>query len=388
MADLTKDIIYRLFTLNDEDIQTNLVGGNAIGAGISGCVIDTFDLNDVDIVQFMEKRSLQDGMDVGQVFKGARRIRLTGTLYGTSRADLYDRLQDLRAALDPVLAQADEPADFGYQPLYFSTPTLDLANFPSGYISKRVLALPRAIAYLINRDTVGGEEEDALALQWQATMVCRDPRIMGEEAQEYTLTNTTVCTNATVSASTNRVTYNNHGLVVGDRVRFYSLTGGTGLSTSTTYYVLAVPDANTFTLATSSGGAEVDITVNYSDADFVVSATSTGSLVNRGDHYGVLNMLLVTDGKAGSVSAQIGTSVFTITIPSSSATERIIRLKGDDKVITIEEDGGTEVTDMDMISFTGDNTWPQVQPGTNAYSVAVHGTHLTDSLVWFWETYA
>jgi len=56
-------------------------------------------------------------------------------------------------------------------------------------------------------------------------------------------------------------TATNHGLRVGDTVKFPSLTGGTGLSTATKYYVIASGlTANTFRVSTTAGGA----TVNYS----------------------------------------------------------------------------------------------------------------------------
>src|SRR5690242_216300 len=145
--DLTKDITFRGFVLNDEDVGENIVPDSQdplIEAGISGCVVDAVDMSDVDVVQFMEKRSQGDGMDVGDVFLGARRIRMSGTLYATTRAGLFDALRELRAALSPVLSQRDEPADHGYQPIYFSEPTED-ENF-GGRMDLRVLAMPRSVA--------------------------------------------------------------------------------------------------------------------------------------------------------------------------------------------------------------------------------------------------
>jgi len=274
--------------------------------------MDSIDYNDVDVVQFMEKRSLEDGMDVGDVFRGARRIRMAGTLYGRTRALLFDGLIDLRAALDPVLAQQDEPADKGYQPLYFSVPTNRVDVYPTGYIDLRILCMPRALGYMIQRDSLGGDEEDSLAIPWQATLIARDPRIMAEEAQEY-----------------------------------------------------AIDSA---------------------------PATITGDLVNRGNHYAPLNMLIQVGTAAGSIAVQAGTSVFTITVGASSNV-RLIRVKGSDKIVTFQEFDGvnylTEVTDMDAITFTGDNTWAQAQPGTLGYSITYTGvTAAVGSLMWFWEAYA
>src|SRR6478735_11548853 len=127
--DLTRDIIYRGVSLNEENIVANSDLRPGAGKGIAGCVVDTAQMTDVDVVQYLEKRSQGDGMDSGEPFLGVRRIRLAGTLYDVSRPLVYDRLRDLRAALNPVLAAREEPADMGYRPLYFSWPTSDTVNF-------------------------------------------------------------------------------------------------------------------------------------------------------------------------------------------------------------------------------------------------------------------
>lgn len=64
-----------------------------------------------------------------------------------------------------------------------------------------------------------------------------------------------VVTTATGEADTELFTSTAHGLAVGDSIRFQSLTGGTGLSVNTTYFIKTVPDANSFTLSASKGGA-------------------------------------------------------------------------------------------------------------------------------------
>jgi hypothetical protein len=179
--DLTRDVIYRTFYLNDPGVVEDLTAGQPI----QGCVLDGFDLSDVDAHQFSEKRSQMDGMDAGDVWLGSRRIRLSGTLYGATRANLYDRLWALRAIMSPVLAQREEPQDKGYRPLYFTTPTDD-SDYGSGLIELMVMAMPRAFSASIMRDTLGGEDADALAIPWQATMVCKDPSIMSADPVDTT----------------------------------------------------------------------------------------------------------------------------------------------------------------------------------------------------------
>lgn len=301
--DLTQDISYRGFLLNDADIRSNIIGGGGAASGISGCVIDSADFSDLDVVQFLEKRSQGDGMDAGDVFLGARRIRMAGTLYNTSRAALYDDLADLRAALAPVLAQRDEPLDRGYRPMTFSWPTLRTDDYPSGQIDLQLLALPRSFQQMFDRDQLGGDSTDALAIPWQATFICRDPGIKAAEAQDYDLTD--------------------------------SLTGNT---------------------------------------------------VNRGTYLAPVNMVFVVTSAANDINVAVGDSLFYISVPASTGN-RIFRVK-EDKVLTVEEDS-VEVTRLDLLDFSAENTWPLISPGTAAFTVSVSGDALlSGSHFWFYEQYA
>jgi hypothetical protein len=308
--DLLQDVTYRGFKLNDSSIQTNLTPSDVAGGGITGCVIDSVDFSDVDVVQYLEKRSQSDGSDAGDVFLGVRRVRMSGTLYALTRALLFDALRSLRAALNPILAQADSPADLGYQPLYFAMPTNDLTNFtsPAGVIEMQMKALPRAFQAIIVRDDLGGSDEDALAIQWQATFVCRDPGILGLDPQDTVIT----------------------------------------------------PG---------------------------IHLTQTGNVINRGNYLAPAEMLIVTTSAAGVITCTIGDSVFTITVPASAGA-RIIRMKGKDKVLTVEENS-VENLRMDLITFTGASTWPLISPGTSAYSISVaSATTSATSHFWFYEQYA
>lgn len=182
--DLTRAVTYRGFALNTPQISP--VDGML--HGVTGCTIDSADINDVDVVQFTEKRSLQDGLDAGDVFLGGRRIRLSGTLYAITRPLLFDALQELRAALSPTLAFRSEPGAKGYQPLYYSVPTNRISDYPSGAIPLRILAMPHSFQAIIQRDSIGGDDLDSLAIPWQATLTCVNPAIMGEAPQDYAFT--------------------------------------------------------------------------------------------------------------------------------------------------------------------------------------------------------
>lgn len=190
--DTTELITYRDFTLNDPDIAFD--AGVGLGKGVTGSVVDSFDISDVDIVQFLEKRALEDGMDASDVFQGSRRLRMTGTLYGKTRPIFYDKVDEFMAATAAVLAQRDEPANKGYVPLYFSTPTNDAAWTAEGFvIPKFVYALPRVRHIAIERDSQGEgiSPNKGLAATWSATWLMKDPAIYGVVPIDVDLTGNT-----------------------------------------------------------------------------------------------------------------------------------------------------------------------------------------------------
>lgn len=386
--DTTRDITYRGFTLNDADITEAVVGGGADGSGITGCVVDSVQWADVDVVQWLEKRSQGDGSDAGDVFQGNRRIRMAGTLYATTKLQLWDSLWDLRAALNPVLAQREEPLDKGYRPLYFSVPTNRNEDYPSGAIALMVKALPRGIQHDHGRDAGGGEDINPLAIPWTATFLCKDPGIYGAEYVNVNFdTNPAVLTGDADIDNTIDIT--GHGLVAGDRITFHTLTGGTGLTAGTAYYVIASGlGADTFKVSATSGGTEVDITVAYSAVAGVKSVTYAGTWDNRGNYLSVFEALIVVEAGGGSIVATVGDSTFTVTVPASTG-ERIVRIKGRDKLITFEE-GSVEDLYMSRITFSGDTTWPLIDPGATPYSVTFHGMGGLGSggHMWFYEQYA
>lgn len=388
--DTTRDIIYRNFKLNDAAVA-GLAFPDGLGQGIAGCVIDDFDPDDQDVVQFQEKRAEADGVDVGKPFFGGRRLRLSGTVYGKTRALTYDLARQLRAILDPVLASREIPQDKGYLPLYFSEPTNNTADFPSGAIEMRALVMPKSFRAPISRDQHGGSDGDALAISWSSLLVMRDPKFEGATPQDVIFADTVVVSGATAAAATDLVTKANHGLVANDRIYFTTLTGGTGLALNTSYYVLSSGlTANDFKVALTQGGAAINITVDYSAVSYVKYVPVTGDFSNRGTYNAPLNMIFAVGALAGTITVTAGGSVYTITIPASTGM-RIIRFKRE-KVLTVEENG-IETLRRSWLTFQNSTTWPLIPAGTSAYSVAVNGTTLdpgsTDgSHMWFWEQYA
>jgi hypothetical protein len=130
----------------------------------------------------------------------------------------------------------------------------------------------------------------------------------------------------------------------------------------------------------------VAISVTYTDAQYVKGGTVTGNFVNRMPYHVPLNALIVVGGGAGTITFSGGGSIFTITVPAS-ANQRIIRIKGTDKVITSEE--LSVEANMTPPTFVGSDGWPLISTGTTPWTWTFSGvTVLANSHFWFYEQMA
>jgi hypothetical protein len=171
-VDLDRPVSYR-------DYPLNTVEGDSDGKR-AGCLLEEADFSTVQGVGYVEKRAQGDGNDASDVYLSARQIRLRGFIYGSTRADAFDRLQDLRSALTPTAAYVDDPSARGYQPLDFEVPTM-LPEFASTSHVKllTMYARPRGQPqFSLRRDSgSGGKDYGGAAIGWQASLECKDPRI-------------------------------------------------------------------------------------------------------------------------------------------------------------------------------------------------------------------
>jgi hypothetical protein len=146
MCDLNNAFTFRSFSLNTVTQSA---------AGISGCQLDSIDHSEVEIRQFTEPLALRNGIDVGGVWLGGRHIRMTGTIYGTSRASAFAAL----AALEAVMLPAE--GTFGYYDFVLTEGTLSVR--------------PNGLRVVWDRRMYGGESADPLAIPWSVTMYAKDP---------------------------------------------------------------------------------------------------------------------------------------------------------------------------------------------------------------------
>lgn len=175
----------------------NLNSARSAGQGdpISGIALDQVLLGGAQGVGYSEKRSMTDGFDASDVYLGRRTWRARATVYGITRADLYDRVQDLMSCIHPTASYWDDVGAKGYLPLTYEVPTMYTDDWPEeavgdgyGYRPLQVYARPMGQPdQIITRDNSGGVMNKglAVAMQWAWDLI--DPRVYVQDAQEYDL---------------------------------------------------------------------------------------------------------------------------------------------------------------------------------------------------------
>ena len=86
-----------------------------------------------------------------------------------------------------------------------------------------------------------------------------------------------------ITAATTILTKTGHGLQVGQLVQHVSGTGFTSLVAGTNYFVLTVPDANTYTLSATKGGAAIAVGTSTVGVQQPVSVFEVADLTDDPD---------------------------------------------------------------------------------------------------------
>jgi hypothetical protein len=183
--DISKSISYRGLELNGATLET--------GRTLRGIAVEQVDYSAVDAVGYTEKRAGSDGVHASDVYLGGRTIQMSGHIYATSLAEMFDFLHVLRSVFSPTSAYQDSPGDRGFLPLHYQQSTLDLDSFPyvsvpggadipAGVVPLYMNVRPqRTPTFAINRDRQDTSKNNhgtrPTAIPWSVTLLAKDPRV-------------------------------------------------------------------------------------------------------------------------------------------------------------------------------------------------------------------
>lgn len=146
---------------------------------------------DVEVDGYLDGRANENGVDASDVFLRARLITIDGSVYGSSKGDLWDKQAALLEAFNPVIAYNADTGALGFLPFDFRWPTADTATYPLGYIPQRYYARPaKEPAFTINRVQSSGTRGGSMGVR--LTLVAKDPIRYAQTATSITLATSSV----------------------------------------------------------------------------------------------------------------------------------------------------------------------------------------------------
>ena len=186
----------------------------------------------------------------------------------------------------------------------------------------------------------------------------------------WTEQSTTGLLSATGANATEIFTSNAHGLVDGDAVYFSALTGGTGLTLGTTYYVITAT-TNTFQLSATFGGSAVNFTTDVTASTlYTPNTTVTHTLYLTPNRY----------GESWMVERVTVNNTSTLKVPTASIYRGVL---SPSSLVDVTQNGTNDVDDLStpihltrgetiIVQFTGSD--PPPYAGAVTSTVFVGGT--------------
>lgn len=118
------------------DLTTSLgprSGYKVMGVGIGGA----------NAVGYTDKRSVDDGIDYGDVYLSGKTITISCGVFGSTLGDYHSKVQKLVDTMRVSPRYYD--ASYGFRNLLFSQPTIDTTNYSTGLAPLQMVVRPMAI---------------------------------------------------------------------------------------------------------------------------------------------------------------------------------------------------------------------------------------------------
>ena len=191
--DFNRPITYQLG--DGTTIDFNSIAGSDVTtpAPRGGYKVMSARMNETQTVGYVDKRALQDGVDIGDSYLAMRSVSIVCGVFGTSTGDLHDKVQGLLDALRPIPRRYED--EYGFRELKFSQATIDTSNYTSGFIemmmSVRPASLP-AVTYTSSQSI--GVSAKGFAVMVGFTLVAKTPYKFAATERSISITSSSATT--------------------------------------------------------------------------------------------------------------------------------------------------------------------------------------------------
>ncbi|CAB4177489.1 hypothetical protein UFOVP1344_7 [uncultured Caudovirales phage] len=231
MIDLNSPISFQIGNGTDLDFNT-IIGSQEFSGGstpLSGYVVESVGIGSVQPIGYTDPKATADGIDVAEAYAGRRTVSMLVSVYGQTRQDLYDKMQQL------VNMMRFMPRRYvlenGFRQLKFMLITGDTTQFPAtvdhaaGYVEAFFLARPLQIpATEASSSQISGNDSLGYSTKMRLDFLLKYPL---KYAQDLDVDSTIPINN------TDKYLFN-HGVAVADAEVLIEATPGTSQTTDVT----------------------------------------------------------------------------------------------------------------------------------------------------------
>jgi hypothetical protein len=109
----------------------------------SGYRVLSSTLGESSAVGYVDKRAVDDGIDIGDSYLSGRQIVLIVGVFGSTKEDFHSRIQELSDVMRVNPRYYD--SSYGFRNLTFSQPTIDVSTYSTGLAPLRAIVRPMGI---------------------------------------------------------------------------------------------------------------------------------------------------------------------------------------------------------------------------------------------------
>lgn len=109
----------------------------------SGYKVLASTLGESSAVGYIDKRAVDDGVDIGDSYLSGRQVVLVVGVFGSTKEDLHSKVQTISDVMRVNPRYYD--SSYGFRDLTFSQPTIDTSTYSTGLAPLRVIVRPMGI---------------------------------------------------------------------------------------------------------------------------------------------------------------------------------------------------------------------------------------------------
>jgi hypothetical protein len=157
-------------------------------------------------VGYVDKRAVDDGVDVGDSYLTGRQIDIQCAVFGSTLADFHSKLQVISDIMRPNPRYYDSAV--GFRELKFSQATIDVSNYSTGYAELKCIIRPMGLPNVVYSQASSVENSVSSASRgFSATVnlsfMAREPYKYRQDQRSISVSVATVSASPTTTALPN-----------------------------------------------------------------------------------------------------------------------------------------------------------------------------------------